>query len=119
MGKFTSTALRSSLYSPHPHPRTRARAHTTAAPEYEQACWLENRLFLMDKNIFSPEYLNWVCDLMALIPPPPPPSPPATPPLKPVGHDGGEEREGVLQPGNGGVGDGELQPWNFRLYIHV
>lgn len=32
---------------------------------------MENRLFLMDKNVFSAEYLNWVCDLTALVPPPP------------------------------------------------
>ncbi|CAM9266723.1 unnamed protein product [Scytosiphon promiscuus] len=31
---------------------------------------MENRLFLMDKNVFSAEYLNWVCDLTALVPPP-------------------------------------------------
>lgn len=24
----------------------------------------------MDKNVFSAEYLNWVCDLTALVPPP-------------------------------------------------
>lgn len=35
-----------------------------------QACWLENRLFLMDKNVFSAEYLNWICDLTAMVPPP-------------------------------------------------
>lgn len=31
---------------------------------------MENRLFLMDKNVFSAEYLNWVCDLTAMVPPP-------------------------------------------------
>lgn len=31
---------------------------------------MENRLFLMDKNVFSSEYLDWVCDLTALVPPP-------------------------------------------------
>ncbi len=36
---------------------------------------MENRLFLMDKNVFSAEYLNWVCDLTALVPPPPPSAP--------------------------------------------
>ncbi|CAN0216357.1 unnamed protein product, partial [Ectocarpus sp. 12 AP-2014] len=39
-------------------------------PSIFKACWMENRLFLMDKNVFSSEYLDWVCDLTALVPPP-------------------------------------------------
>ncbi|CAM9129475.1 unnamed protein product, partial [Discosporangium mesarthrocarpum] len=35
-----------------------------------QACWQENRYFLMDKNLFSTEYLGWLAKLISLVPPP-------------------------------------------------
>lgn len=53
-------------FRPHPPPPRRVARFLCVM----QACWLENRLFLMDKNVFSAEYLNWVCDLTALVPPP-------------------------------------------------
>ena len=44
----------------------------------------------MDKNIFSAEYLNWVCDLTALIPPPPKTPYPVSPRTAATAWGGGE-----------------------------
>lgn len=55
---------------PIPRPRPRLTRSCYWVLTIQQACWIENRLFLMDKNVFSAEYLNWVCDLTAMVPPP-------------------------------------------------
>lgn len=90
-----------------------------------QACWLENRLFLMDKNVFSAEYLNWVCDLTSFIPPPKTPHTSFTNSAGGFNLNGGE---GVLEEGTGaecgysddgygGVGEVEISAAKVALYL--
>ena len=80
---------------------------------------MENRLFLMDKNVFSTEYLNWVCDLTALVPPPPLPSPETTGGMghaDPASHSASAAAGGV----HSGVGaaNGALDKHHLRRLEH-